>query len=283
MRLMASRPERLVAQRLIVLLATTAFGCALLVGPGLLDRGARAAAPNFPSACGTGDVNRQTFSLSSGSGTSTSGSITPCVSGAELQLTAGTGSANVASIQGMTKVQSGAVSIKDANGATVSNIYHIAFKNFSITSTSAGTVLKTIGGTAAAGTQAPYTLTLTPDGSPLPVIGAGSDVITDMWVTGDSVVKIDLSGWSLLASTACAAAGGSGPTIFNWSTPCTVTVANLAGDLIALLAAIGADTYNLKQVALKFYYLVTHNSSGGTPSGNALQFPNTTIAVTPTS
>lgn len=280
---MAFRPS-LLRQRLVVLLAVTAFAGAVLVGPGVLgDRGATAAAPNFPFACGTGDTNRQTFSLSSGSGTSTSGSITPCVSGTELQLTAGTGSANVASIQGMTKVQSGAVSIRDANGATISNLFHVAFKNFSITSPGAGTVLKTIGGTAAAGTQAPYTLTLTPDGSPLPVIGAGSDVITDMWVTGDSVVKIDLSGWSLLASTACGLAGGSGPTLFNPSTPCTVTVANLAGDLIALLAAIGADTYSLKQVTLKFYYLVTHNPSGGTPSGNALQFPNTTISVTPTS
>lgn len=277
-----SRGE-LARQRLLVLIATTAFVCALLIAPGILDRDATAAAPNFPFPCGSGDVNRSTLSLSTGSATNTSGSITPCVSGAELQLTAGTGSANVASIQGMTKVQSGAISLKDAGGATISNLYHIAFKNFSITSTSAGTVLKTIGGTAAAGSQAAYTLTLTPDGSPLPVIGAGSDVITDMWVTGDSVVKIDLSNWSLLASTACAAAGGTGPTIFDWNTPCTVTVANLGGDLIALLAAIGSDTYDLKQVQLKFYYLVTHNSSGGTPTGTALQFPNTTIAVTPTS
>ena len=271
-------------QRLVVLAATTAFVCALLIAPGLLgDRGATAAAPSFPFSCGPSDVNRQVLSLSTGSSTNTSGSITPCVSGGELQLTAGTGSANIASIQGMTKVQSGAVSLTDANGTTLSNLYHIAFKNFSITSTSAGTVLQTIGGTAAAGTQAPYTLTLTPDGSPMPVIGAGSDVITDMWVTGDSVVKIDLSSWSLLASTACALAGGSGPTLFNPSTPCTVTVANLAGDLIALLASIGSDTYNLKQVQLKFYYLVTHNSSGGTPSGTALQFPNTSISVAPTS
>lgn len=268
----------LTRQRILVLCVSTAFVGALLASPGGLgDHGARAAAPGFPFACGSGDVNRQTFSLSKGSGTTTSGSITPCVSGAELQLTAGTGSADVASIQGMTKVQSNAVSIKDANGATISNLFHIAFKNFSITSTGAGTVLKTIGGTASAGAQAPYTLTLTPDGSPLPVIGAGSDVITDMWVTGDSKVVIDLSSWSILAGLACGLAGGSG------GSTCTVTVANLAGDLIALLASIGADTYDLKQVTLKFYYLVTHNSSGGTPSGNALQFPNTSISVAPAS
>ncbi|MEX0428169.1 hypothetical protein AB3X52_11110 [Nocardioides sp. DS6] len=270
------------AQRMVVLAAVLLFGCVMLVGPGGSgEQQAKAAAPNFPFACGASDANRQTFALSTGSGTSTSGSITPCLSGSELELTLGSGSANVASIQGMTKVQSSAVTVKDANGTAISNIWHIAFKNFTVTSDSAGTVLKTIAGTAAAGSQGAYTLTLTPGGSPRPVFGAGSDVITDMWVTGDSVVKIDLSGWSILAGTACGLAGGSGPTLLNPSTPCTVTVANLGGDLIALLAAIGADTYNLKQVDLKFYYLVTHNSSGGVPSGDALQFPNTTVAVSP--
>lgn len=268
-------------QRRVVAVATALFATAALIAPGVGPTTAEANGANFPFSCGTGgtdDSYRNTFGLSTNAtSTSTSGTITPCLSGTQFQLSLPQpASGDAASVTGVVKMDSGS-NVKMADGKTA-NLYHIAFANFSIHTTANSPVLRTVSGTAAAGSQAPYTLSMTPDpagGTSSPPVIGGDGVLTDMWVTGSSTFVIDLSAFSILAAIACPLAGGSG------STSCTVTASGMSSTMVKLMNQIGISTLSIKSMNLNFYYLVTHTSNGGVPSGTALQFPRTTLTVSP--
>ncbi|MFT4264301.1 MAG: hypothetical protein QM572_13020 [Nocardioides sp.] len=275
-------------QRAIALAAFLGFGTVLWIGPANPVSGsAGAAKPATSFRCGPNDDHRTALPLSTGRGTATSGTtVTPCLSGvlSEFSVERGTGDADVATVTNITKVSNDPISITTADGSTISGLYHIAFSNFDV-APDEKTEIKSIKGTSS---SVPYTFTLKPDGADAPVVGDGEDVVTDKVVTGDSVVTIDLSSIDLagldlpigpIGAVACALVGGTpGGTL---GMDCTVTFAQLRGDLVTLFNGAGVTKFDLKSVDLKFYYLVTHDADGGPAPGTALRFPDTTIAVTP--
>ncbi|UDY23204.1 hypothetical protein [Nocardioides sp. Kera G14] len=265
MTLTPTRSPRL--QRACVFAAVAALAIACLLTTGLDGRPGRAdaALPDAPFSCGSSDQNRQSVSQWNGSISSSptwvGTAMKPCLSGTALTLTipAKDNSATISSVQRLT----GAQNIKIADGTTIPNVYQLGFKGFTINSTASNVTLKTT-----AGTVGSYELKLAPDAG---AVFGGGDVVTDLLVDGDSTIVINDMPVSFLGT--CGMLGGSG------SSTCTVQVKNISQDLVSLANAIGISSFSIRQMDLKIYYIVTHNTSGGDPSGAAFQFPNTLITA----
>ena len=254
-------------QRIVVLLAVTVMAVvtAVSVGAGRHGPQADAALPDGPFSCGPTDNNRQTVQLWNGtissSPTWVGTPMTPCLSGTAVTLTipAADNSATISSVQRLTD----AMSIKTADGSTIGNVYQLGFKGFAVNSSASGVTLVTTSGTATN-----HYLKLAPDHGA--TFGGGS-VVTDLLVDGDSTIVINDMPVSWLGT--CGMLGGSG------SSTCTVQVKNISKDLVSFANAIGISSFSIRQMDLKIYYIVTHDTAGGTPGAAAFQFPNTTITA----
>lgn len=252
-------------QRVFVLAAALGFltVAALSLGPGPRGEQADAALPDGPFNCGASDQNRETVQLWNGSMSSSAfvGQMTPCLSGTQMTLTIPPAD-NSATISSVSRLK-GPMTIKTADGGTISNIYQVGFKGFTINNSARNVTLQTTGGTATN-----HRLRLAPDAG---AVFGGGDVVTDLLVTGDTKIVINDMPISFFGT--CRLLGGSG------GSTCTVLVQNLSDSMVDFAAAIGITNLQIRELDLKSYYIVTHSSNGGTPSGVALQMPNTTITA----
>lgn len=257
-------------QRAIVFVSILAVAmvAALVAGPGRNGSAARAALPDGPYSCGASDQNRQPVKMWDGTMTSdgNNASMTPCLSGVALTLDIPdqSGAATISSIRKLDDNQN--VAIKTADGSTIPGVYHLGFKGFTINGSATGVTLSTTSGTAT-----PHTLTLAPDNG---AIFGGGDVVTDLLVDGDSSITIqNMPFYVPIILDTCALLGGSG------GSTCTVKVKDISSGLVQLANAIGTSSFTIRKMSLKIYYIVTHTTAGGSPSGAAFQFPNTSITV----
>lgn len=252
-------------QRLVAFLAVLSFAVTTAVTLGVDRHGnhAEAALPDGPFSCGANDQNRQGVQMWNGSMGSSAyvGWVYPCLSGTQLTLTipAADNSATISSVSRL----KGPMSITLADGSTISNVYQLGFRGFTVNPSARGVTLQTTAGTGSA-----HRLRLAPDAG---AVFGGGDVVTDLLVTGDSQITINDMPLSFFGT--CGLLGGSG------SSTCTVQVQDMSQSLVEFANLIGITTFQIRQMDLKIYYIVTHNASGGTPSGAAFQFPDTTITA----
>lgn len=262
-----SRPRR---QRALVLAAVFALALAGSLGLGLDKKGpaARAALPDSPFVCGAGDANRQPMKMWAGDmgADGSLGNMTPCLSGVKMTLNIPrqSGAATVSKLRKLDAQND--VTIKTANG-TVPNIFHVAFKGFTINSSARNVTLKSNGGTSL---TTPHSLTLAPDAG---AVFGGGDVITDLLVTGTSKIVIDPMPVAFFNT--CGLLGG-GPA---FSSTCTVLVKDISPNMVEFANAIGISTLTITEMNLDIYYLVTHTTTGGIPAGASVQLPNTRMTV----
>lgn len=247
---------RIRRQRAVVLIALTAFMMSLLLVPKAFD---------VADANGTGGTfacTRQTLPLWNGSGTSTTGSVTPCISGVKVIVqTAYSGGTTSSFVNGLYTVQSN-LTLHDANNTSISGIDHIGFNGFQIYSQATGVSLTGGSSTGFTGTAPTptYNFTLAADNGSPPTIG-GSGVLTDLWVDRNASYVYLNNG------VLCA--------ILFQAAPCKLTVATWTG----FSWLLNGSNFDLSQIYLVAYYVVTHDSSGGAPASTSIQFPSSTVTV----
>jgi hypothetical protein len=258
-------------QRNLVLIALSLFVASLLFAP----------QPSTANGTGgTASCTRSSLALWNGSGTSTTGSVSPCVSGAMLDLSFPFTSTTQATINGVALIGC-SQTVKDAAGDTISpagGMCHVAFNSFLVTNENAA-VLKTNGWTGAAPSPS-YNLSINPSGNF--TIG-GNNVLTDLWVDGNSTLSINDGSLCALASYIELTSSSSAPctTTISKYGQCYQGIKTLFVKVCApgMLQFLGLNNFPIAGMDLKIYYLVTHNSSGGPPGGSSVQLPNTTITV----
>ncbi|RNL65074.1 hypothetical protein EFK50_03615 [Nocardioides marmoriginsengisoli] len=223
--------------------------------PGRVGDESAAALPDGPYVCGPNDVNRRPLTLSSGGGT-----IRPCLSGVDLQVTIPDNTSNVR--YAINKIRSvDTNNLVDANGTVMTDLVHISFDSFVIGQNTSGAAVPVSGVTLATTNGNGYTLNLSPDAG---VTLGGPGVTTDLWVTEDSWVRVNDN----MLGLGCLVLTISG-------NPCKLTV----GTFSSLSWLLNGSSYNGYGMELHVKYLVTYKTGGGVPTGSSVQLPNTSMAI----
>ncbi|MEI4272351.1 hypothetical protein TEK04_11520 [Klenkia sp. LSe6-5] len=171
-------------QRRVVVLALTML---LVVATWWPTSSGAVDVPPGLATCGPGDANRADLTTRAGV------QLRPCLSGVTLRISIPPASSRCGifgrtcwdkkwSITGVSR--SGLQTVRLQDGTT-QQLYRLTFREFAVTQ---DVTLQTVGGNG-------YTLTLAPDADA--VLGgqgsAGTTVVTDMWVTGESLLRFEFS------------------------------------------------------------------------------------------
>lgn len=268
-----------------------------------------------PFQCDSGgapgsQAHRMSLQLYGGTGNKPGSSAYPCISGVKWKLTAGDVSNNniantvscflcsawqaypnstIGLISGAYSEGSPNITLP-ANG-TLTGLTHVGFKgllfctganapafniaNWSCNQPASGIKLYADSSTTAGGVTPGnnYVLNVSPSG---PITIGGSNVLTDIWGDGSSVIRVPTPSLPL-SGTGCSAAGG---TDVNWG--CRISLSAFSGTIANWFAQ--GNSFPITGVDINFYYMISHADGNidpytTAPPGNSVLMPNTRLLV----